>query len=856
MNSAMIDVTLGMALLYAVLSLFVTTIQEYLVNSVMHWRSRHMVKTVSSAFGDDKALTQAFFDHPMIISLTDGKGWRPPSYIPDEVFAKVFLAVLNHGHHPSDSNLQPASFMARLSGDLAATSTKGKSDYVASMRLATNGATDWPSFESGIVRWLADIGERSQGWFKRSAQRWTFVIATVVAVGLNVDSVMIARTLWSDAELRTQLADTAVAVDGALRAQPSASQPAIPLITPVANRFEVRLDLVEKGLETVKAQLKDSAFLQEDSFYAVKCELRVARCGNDVLLGQRCRVGLEIPLAKAEDCPEEVKPPASQNRKGPAREIAPATHWLDDIENLLTQLRQARAVAIRGGEKLKFTADLRAQVNLTERTLGAIVGEMQLVLFKQPDTKGKAGRLMDALLRSTAEVQREVTRLYNEPGLDTERARAECQLQFKSATPSLADCVRRREGAQPFQLPMGFQPAVLARQLSDEKLDSCSKAEQGCGTLNLLLNAAGNGAWLGWLLSAIALSLGAPFWFDTLGRLVKMRASGTKPANPEDDAAKKKAADTAPSSSATKPAAPAETRSAGGTTDRASPIENTLSDAETRSLQQRLGVSTTGVFDSPTREAIAQRRAQLGLDGGAVLDEALYEAIMERRTPTVESRPSLQMGQTHELVPELRRRLVQLLALPTRAAGSGDSFDTELRAAVRLFQGRVGLTPDGVVGSQTWRILDAGGGRASDADAWMKPAVSALGLDEVNDEDEVRKFLAALKLGDRKPADTAWCACFVAWALQPAAPPTETPEGAKNWIGWGTPTEEDRYGAVVVLRSLKTRGDPQHHVAFLVGKTSQGWVILGGNQGDKGKVSVEQFGDEGWEVVYRGMPEA
>jgi hypothetical protein len=33
----------------------------------------------------------------------------------------------------------------------------------------------------------------------------------------------------------------------------------------------------------------------------------------------------------------------------------------------------------------------------------------------------------------------------------------------------------------------------------------------------------------GWLLTALALSLGAPFWFDLLGRLVNMRSSGPKP---------------------------------------------------------------------------------------------------------------------------------------------------------------------------------------------------------------------------------------------------------------------------------------------------------------------------------------
>jgi hypothetical protein len=42
-----------------------------------------------------------------------------------------------------------------------------------------------------------------------------------------------------------------------------------------------------------------------------------------------------------------------------------------------------------------------------------------------------------------------------------------------------------------------------------------------------------NGSWflkiIGWLLTALAISVGAPFWFDLLNRLVDLRGSGKKP---------------------------------------------------------------------------------------------------------------------------------------------------------------------------------------------------------------------------------------------------------------------------------------------------------------------------------------
>jgi hypothetical protein len=38
---------------------------------------------------------------------------------------------------------------------------------------------------------------------------------------------------------------------------------------------------------------------------------------------------------------------------------------------------------------------------------------------------------------------------------------------------------------------------------------------------------------LGWLLTALAVSLGAPFWFDTLNRFMNIRSSGPAPADPK-----------------------------------------------------------------------------------------------------------------------------------------------------------------------------------------------------------------------------------------------------------------------------------------------------------------------------------
>ena len=36
---------------------------------------------------------------------------------------------------------------------------------------------------------------------------------------------------------------------------------------------------------------------------------------------------------------------------------------------------------------------------------------------------------------------------------------------------------------------------------------------------------------IGWIITILAISLGAPFWFDILNKVASIRSSGTKPAS-------------------------------------------------------------------------------------------------------------------------------------------------------------------------------------------------------------------------------------------------------------------------------------------------------------------------------------
>lgn len=68
--------------------------------------------------------------------------------------------------------------------------------------------------------------------------------------------------------------------------------------------------------------------------------------------------------------------------------------------------------------------------------------------------------------------------------------------------------------------------------------------------------------------------------------------------------------------------------------------------------------------------------------------------------------PTIKPGMSDARVPELRRRMIVSGDLPANAGSDSSEFDTELSAAVRRYQERTGLEPDGAVGPGTVKEIN------------------------------------------------------------------------------------------------------------------------------------------------------
>ena len=81
---------------------------------------------------------------------------------------------------------------------------------------------DWDKFHSEIEAWYNTAMDRAEGWYKRYVQKQTKILALVIVLWANFDTLQVAQRLWSDPALRSASGSRGAAEAGAERPAPEA----------------------------------------------------------------------------------------------------------------------------------------------------------------------------------------------------------------------------------------------------------------------------------------------------------------------------------------------------------------------------------------------------------------------------------------------------------------------------------------------------------------------------------------------------------------------------------------------------------------------------------------------------------
>jgi hypothetical protein len=261
---AALEVAIGLVALFFLLSTVISAINEGIA-SVLGWRAKTLEDAIRNMLGDAQLPQQ---DWKQFLK----GGWKrlgriDPRTDPDETTLRLFNhwrirslvreADSDRRRRARPSYMSPRAFSLALAETLAEGPPKtgdeeddkdkkspwelADEDIFDRVKAAVEGLPEGrlrslvhkganstyqtlEGFRTQLERAFDDSMERASGWYKRKVQIVLLVLAAVIVIGLNVNTVRVATVLWNDDALRSAVAaraaaqgtpeDAAAAVDG------------------------------------------------------------------------------------------------------------------------------------------------------------------------------------------------------------------------------------------------------------------------------------------------------------------------------------------------------------------------------------------------------------------------------------------------------------------------------------------------------------------------------------------------------------------------------------------------------------------------------------------------------------------
>lgn len=230
-----LDLLIGLAFIYLLLSLLCSAIQESIAG-ILNLRAKVLEKGIRNMLtgstarpeGGEEGLVTGIWTHRLMQSLFKDKlvlgGKRKPSYIPPRTFALALFDTID------PEAAQPTIGPPAPGKTVPTVTPKSSHDVLAALRASVS---DLPPAASGallplideargdidrarhnVEDWFDNTMARVSGWYKRQAQLILCVIALAVTIGLNADTLIIGQTLWKNDAVRSAVVGAATKQGG------------------------------------------------------------------------------------------------------------------------------------------------------------------------------------------------------------------------------------------------------------------------------------------------------------------------------------------------------------------------------------------------------------------------------------------------------------------------------------------------------------------------------------------------------------------------------------------------------------------------------------------------------------------
>jgi hypothetical protein len=191
-----LEVAIGLTLLMVVFSVIVSATVET-ISMVMSQRATYLTKGITNMLGGGNAseIAERVLNHPLITAFSKprrkpSRKQRKPAYIDSGVFSAALLDELLHG-------------VTNIDAAIGAIENEQLKKRLLAVRRTVGDDID--EFRGRVETWFDQQMDRVSGWYTRWAQWVMLATGIAAALALNVSAVTVARVLWNDPVLRTEL---------------------------------------------------------------------------------------------------------------------------------------------------------------------------------------------------------------------------------------------------------------------------------------------------------------------------------------------------------------------------------------------------------------------------------------------------------------------------------------------------------------------------------------------------------------------------------------------------------------------------------------------------------------------------
>lgn len=535
-NSVALDVAIGMVLVYLLYSLFVTLVGEIIatalglrarmlrvaIERMLNDGDKWIVKTVAkqksdNVAGTDDSKKQWQIDLVKVWWFFLRKIWPPFLAIVRRLFLKEsrsfkntlagkfydypsikYIGKVNDGQSLPWAKTKPAyisqaNFAATIINLLSENGIgSSKMEQIRSTlryntlridpqtlkhfrNLFNASGDDLECFKRNVISWYNETMDRANGWYKQKLKLILFILGFIIAIGFNVDSIRIEKILSNDKDARTQLVTMGVAM---------------------ARDSNKNKAYIHLGQDSIKKEAVIDSSLSHVSGDISKANM---------VLG----LGWHFPpyapdsiaIAKSVNCDYYAQISMDLDR---LKDSIIRINAIITTNKTLLSVRENKAEGIRIDSAAK--AKQAALITLTKEQRKEL-----------DDSRKKDSIYLSALNTLNTGLRKEINFQNNKLNgwiKDTEKDVRKVNDSAQTKFVHIFNIDYRSDGKN--ILITGDQHQSFGREF---------------GTVWSSLFSL---SFFGFLLTGLALSLGAPFWFGLLNKLVALRGSGVKPEEKND----------------------------------------------------------------------------------------------------------------------------------------------------------------------------------------------------------------------------------------------------------------------------------------------------------------------------------